>query len=343
MKSTWWALALCSLAATSFAQTSTPDGPDPLWQPMPYRQSAWFDPNRSGSGWFMGDLELDGLPSLQVISMYAYTPTGQPYWLLTTGNTVQSSLEILHEQGVLATYTAQLLESSGGPCPTCAFRPNTVVPSPYGNVTIRYTSAIKGELTINGLPAGTIMPSDLALIPLQDRIEGVWEGDTRRDGSSSGWSLLGPACELDVRRINDPAPEHLYERIDATVRELPPSNALWYSFKKIGGRCIQDSGMGDSYFMTLNPDTLAMRVWYLNPNDNGIFSGISPITGQPTGLRGFRIGATREFFFVEMTGPKEISVRYGFNKSNPGGFEDFGGNYVDNRHRAEGRYYKVGD
>jgi hypothetical protein len=155
--------------------------------------------------------------------------------------------------------------------------------------------------------------------------------------------LQSPPCELDIRLINDPAPEHLYERIDASVRELPPVNALWYSFKKIGGSCIQDSSTGNSYFMTLNPDTLALRVWYLNPTDNGIFSGTSPITGQPTGLRGFRIGATREFFFVEMTGPKEISVRYGFNKSNPGGFEGFGGNYVDNRHRAEGRYYKVGD
>ncbi|MBK9495819.1 MAG: hypothetical protein IPO08_15075 [Xanthomonadales bacterium] len=98
----------------------------------------------------MGDLELDGLPGLQVISMYAYTPTGQPYWLLTTGNTIQSSLETLHEDGILATYTAQLLESRGGPCPSRAYRPNTVVPSPDGNVTIRHTSATQGELNRDG-------------------------------------------------------------------------------------------------------------------------------------------------------------------------------------------------
>lgn len=97
--------------------------------------SAWFDPSRSGEGWFFEEL-TDGRV---LVTWYTYDLEGKQMWLLGVGTTSNGAVEV-----------PEMLSVSGGAFGP-AFDPEAISETPWGSLRFEKTTCPAGQISYQAL------------------------------------------------------------------------------------------------------------------------------------------------------------------------------------------------
>jgi hypothetical protein len=101
----------------------------------------WWNPNESGSGY-----NLDVKHGILVVTIYSYTPEGQPQWYITSGPIVDGSFE-----GTINKYTA-------GQCISCFYNGLPVTAGNDGVIGIEFSSPTSARMLLPGGRVTYIQP-----------------------------------------------------------------------------------------------------------------------------------------------------------------------------------------
>lgn len=304
------ALLLTTLLAFAFgAVHAAPGTPSafpntmPLYDVQPYGVPIWWNPARSGSGWFTGMLPAPGGATLLTAAQYTYDRSGNQAWQLATGAYLSSSVEELLATGVVGRMSGPLTSTAGGACPDCPYVGPTNLASDYGTLELTYTSATRASVKFSGRDMGAISPIDFSVTkPLKDLLVGKWKG-TYRSATSASPNLAVQEwtnCTLEIVPTNNPASEDRWERRDQQVRMIPPTGGRW--FELVNRSCETDQ-FASGRFLVL--DEQASRVLVFRP-----FSLAA--TAIPGGYQIHSLPSWGEIF---LQGPDELVMREASNST----------------------------
>lgn len=308
MRTLIWILTAV-LAFTISAAQAAPSTPSPfpntmpLYEVQPYGVPIWWNPARSGSGWFTGMLPAPGGGTLLTAAQYTYDRTGNQAWQLATGAYVRSSVEELMATGIVGRMSGPLSETAGGSCPDCPYVPPTNHPSEYGTLDLVYTSSTQASVKFSGRDMGSIAPIDLSVTkPLRDLLVGKWKGTYRvATGAAPNLAVVEwTNCTLEIVPTNNPASEDRWERRDQQVRMIPPRGGRW--FELVARSCETDQ-FSAGRFLVLDEQTsrvLVFRPFYL------------AATAVPGGYQIHSLPSWGEIF---LQGPDELVMREAANST----------------------------
>jgi hypothetical protein len=196
---------------------------------------------RNGAGWAIERLSpLAGQTRpLYAGTLYTYNSGGLPYWLLMAGTLEYIGWQEYFRTGVTSKFSGVLNDGINGACPTCAYRAPSVGPSPYGTGEIRFLSAAKADVYVNGTQwIERIETSEhLLLRPVASLLEGEW---TRFAYRSNG-------------TVDQQSGSYIFTQIDtpawasnitaaANVQHKPATtNAVWFNYPTPGWSMVYDA------------------------------------------------------------------------------------------------------
>jgi hypothetical protein len=222
-------LVLALAAVNASAQmvdvtTGIPASQYPGFAVAPYEQSVWYEPARSGSGWFFGTVNTRPTP-LRTAAYYTYDDAGHATWYLMQGVQEVPTWRQVRDTGVLGRVAGPLLRASGGACPECVYRPPTVTPSEYGEAELVYTSSVRAEARISGELIETLEPIDLSTVaPLPDLLVGRWQLTYRIVENNT---LSEYQCEVEIVAVSASALDYWEAAPGANPKRIPPQGGDW--------------------------------------------------------------------------------------------------------------------
>ncbi|MBK9492999.1 MAG: hypothetical protein IPO08_00400 [Xanthomonadales bacterium] len=230
------ALAMADYQAAPWPAGNPPDG----WRPEPYKAGSWFSMERNGAGWAIERLPpLAGeTRPLYAGTLYTYGSGGLPYWLLMAGTLEYVGWQEYFRTGATAKFSGVLNDGINGACPTCAYHPPTVGPSPYGTGEIRFLAAAEADVYVNGTQrVERIKTSEhLLLRPVASLLEGEWK---RFEYLNNG-TVTEYTDTYVFTRITTPAWAGNITAA-ANVQHKPrATNTVWYSHTLPGWNMVYD-------------------------------------------------------------------------------------------------------
>ncbi|MGB0133835.1 Kelch repeat-containing protein [Dokdonella sp.] len=151
---------------------------------------AWYEPSRSGEGWYLQELSGDRL----LVNWFTYDPAGNRAYVLGLGTRKGDGFEIADM------YVAQGARFGD------AFDPDDVVRSPWGELNITFTDCRHAQFefssTVAGYGSGSFQPVRLTTLASSECIDGTPQAMTGGTWTQHASMPASAQSELDVTTAN---------------------------------------------------------------------------------------------------------------------------------------------
>lgn len=132
---------------------------------------AYFDPDTSGSGWFISV----GLKGELFAAHFTYQPDGSQTWVVLDDAFVPTPDPERLATGIIGRVTGQLFQGTNGQFVGGPKRAAEITSSPLGQATLTWRNTDRGEFTYNGITSRLIRYHDFqATSTPQKEVMGTW-------------------------------------------------------------------------------------------------------------------------------------------------------------------------